>query len=150
MSKRLLKYQKYLDKYKNCPPQNFIERDFECFRWVHDKPTEKNFLPIPFIRPVMQRQLDDNDKGCIYYALSVYKDLKSARNAYKYRCSKFRTEDLEMKFRDAIGEYAAKLQIEKADGISNAPDNRTGHISFYEYTDCKLLDKIKGRFDIFA
>ena len=147
---RKFKYQEYLDKYKNCPAKDFAERDFECFRWVHEEPTEKDFLPIPLISNVPQKILDDNDLGCKHYSLSVYENLNAARTAYKRRCDLTRTVADEMKFRTKVGEYVVSLQIEKKEGVANMPDNTTRHISFYEYADCKLLDKIKVRHTIFV
>ena len=144
------KYKEYLNKYKNCPGKDFAEKDFECFRWVHEQPSERNFLPVPFMRNVAPRKLENNDEGCEHYCLSVYKDLKSARDAYKNICDKALREEFVEKFKSNIGEYAAQLQIEKNDGVADMPNNRTGHFSFYEYTDCKLSDKIKGIFNIFV
>ena len=41
------KYQAYLDKYKNCPPERFNELDCPAFRWVFKDPADfRNFLPV--------------------------------------------------------------------------------------------------------
>lgn len=144
------KYQQYLDKYKNCPPKDFVERDFPCVRWVHKEPSELNFKPLPLIRSVAPRILDDNDIACKSYSLSLFKDLDSARIAYKRRCNNSHREDFLAKFKNDVGENAAQLHIDKNDGVADRPHNITGHISFYEYTDCKLLEKIAGIFDIFV
>lgn len=145
------RYQEYLDKYKNCPANDCHEKDFECFRWVHRSVSELDFLPVPFIRDVAPRKLEDNDLGCQHYGLSVYDTIKSARDSYNHLCERMRDHLVE-RFKMTVGVHLANLEINGRDGVSDLPNKKTGHFSFYVYSneDFKFLDKIKGLFDIFV
>jgi hypothetical protein len=143
---KLLRYQKYLDKYKKCPPDSSIERDFICYRWVHEKYTENDFLPQLFMSP--PRVFENNEITCNHYCLSVFKDLSSAIKKYKHICENAK-ESFAVKFKSNVGEHTAELTLLKQDGVSDAP-NIEGHISFHPYNDCELLKKVTGLFNNFA
>lgn len=149
---KTLKYQQYLDKYKNCPPKDCQERDFECFRWVHKKHTENDFLPPPLMNYNPPRKLDDADTTCDHFCLSVYKDLVSSKEAYRslFKRLSNKKEELGDNFKRNVGDNSAQLKIYKQDGISDLPNTKTGHFSFHPYEDCKLLEKVIGIFDNFA
>lgn len=38
------KYQEYLDKYDNCPPKSYLEKEITPYRWVFETYDEKSFL----------------------------------------------------------------------------------------------------------
>ncbi len=79
----------------------------------------------------------------------MYKDLKSAINRFNYICSRSKEDRAEI-FKKQVGEYTAKLILSKDDGLADFPDTKTGHFSFHQYEDCKILEKIKRIFDNFA
>lgn len=143
---KILKYQQYLDKYKNCPRKDCEERDFEYYRWVHEKYTENDFSPQLFMSP--PRVFENSEITCNHYSLSVFKDLSSAIKKYKHIYENAK-ESFAKKFKSDVGEHTAKLTLLKQDGISDAP-NKNGHISFHPYEDCGLLEKVTGLFNNFV
>ena len=146
------KYQKYLDKYRNCPSDKCIERDFECYRWVHKDLSEKDFEPVALMEYNPPRILDETDLRCEHYCLSVYKDLSSAKSNYNdtYKRRLKVKDKLADNFKKNIGDHSAKLIILKEHGKSDEPNTKTGHISFHPYEDCSLLENVRGLFDNFA
>lgn len=151
MNKKL-RYQQYLDKYKNCPPKTCEERDCECFRWTHKEYSENDFLPQPLMKYNPPRTLDKDDCSCNWYSLSVYKDLISSKEAYKllFKRMEAKKEELAENFKRNVGDHIVKLKLAKHDGVSDLPNTKTGHFSFHPYEDCKLLDNVSGIFDNFA
>src|SRR5260221_10972363 len=93
MATKELKYQKYLDKYKNCPPDNFTKKEITAFRWVHDEISEKDFIPIPLHPDFPPRQLDSTDEICKTYGLSLFKDLPSSVKIYLELYDKYKNQE---------------------------------------------------------
>jgi len=38
------KFQGYLDKYDNCSPKSYLEKEITAYRWVFETYDEKSFL----------------------------------------------------------------------------------------------------------
>ena len=110
------KYQSYLDKYKNCP-SDCEEKDIDPFRWVHETITENDFLPLIFIPDRDFRAIDKTDTICISYALSLYKDLKSAITRYLHFYNRQRTKENQDAYKTNKGTYVAKININKKHGV---------------------------------
>ena len=148
---RKLRYQKYLDKYEDCPSSDCSEREIECFRWVHKEYIENDFIPQPLMERNPPRVLDDKDTKCNSFCLSLYKDLESSKENYNSTYSRLliKKENLAEVFRRNVGDHSAKIILLKEDGISDIPNNKTGHFSFHPYEDTKLLDKVIGIFNNF-
>ena len=145
------RYQKYLNKYKNCPSDKCIERDFECFRWVHKDVSQNDFEPVPLMKYNPPRILDERDLSCDHYCLSVYKDFSSAKTNYidTYNRRLKVKDKLAADFKNNVGDHSAKLILLKEHGKAGEPNTKTGHISFHPYEDCKLLENVQGLFDNF-
>ena len=145
---KVLKYKEYLDKYKKkCPAEDCIEKDFKCFRWIHKEYSENDFLPQIFMNP--PRIIDKRDLSCKHFSLSVFDTLINAINKYKKICG-VNKENYVEDFKKEVGEHSAELALIKDDGVSDTAHTITGHISFYPYENCKLLEKVIGIFDNFA
>lgn len=48
MENKQFKYQEYINKYKNCPSKDCVEKDVIAFRWVHLEMTIDDFIPNVF------------------------------------------------------------------------------------------------------
>lgn len=141
------RYKEYLSKYSDCPPKDFVEKNFECFRWVHNPITEDDFLPVPLCTP--PRKLTNSDIDCKLFSISLWKDLLTARMRYKEVYENIPRKEKADEFIKLKGNLIAKLYLTNNDGVAESP-NISGHISFYDYTSCNFLEKVKDRFDIFV
>jgi hypothetical protein len=149
MSKRPLKYQKYLSRYSNCPPSNCIEKDKICYRWVHKPETEKDFFPRNCHPDIAPRGFDSSEVDCMSYGLSLYATLEDARKFYNYQYGKRLRKIQKERFIQEKGEIIAELDIKKEDGIQGEP-NKDQHFTFYQYEGCPFLKRVNARFDIFV
>jgi hypothetical protein len=75
MTDKKLKYLKYLEKFKDCPSSDFIEVDRDAYRWANSPVTPNDFVPINIISEPPARMLDDSDKMCMAYGLSMFNSL---------------------------------------------------------------------------
>lgn len=144
---RVFKYQQYLEKYKNCP-NDCAEKDLTAYRWVSNPPTESDFLPVLLNEPL--RVLDDNDKDCKGYALSLFKDFSSSKGLYIKAYLRMDRLSKREKFKIKKGTHSAKVIITKADGVSDSPDKITGHFNFFEYKECNLSRSVSEILDNFT
>lgn len=150
---REFKYQAYLDKYKNCPMDDCIESDGIAYRWTHNPPVQGDFKPI-LADPANAHRIIDNDdkmnyKMCTGYALSLYKDAKSAITVYNKTFDGFDRPIKRTRFKERIGTASAKVHITKNDGIFDE-HKEDGHFNFFEYKDCNLFLTISEILDNFA
>ena len=145
---RPFKYQSYLDKYKECP-KNCKEQDLIAFRWVHETPDALDFCPILANPNIPARVIDNDDRGCTGYALSLYKDLDSAVASYMKSYERIDRKSKLEKFKREKGTFTAKINIIKDDGVSDTP-KEGGHFNFFEYADSALLKGISEIIDTFA
>lgn len=149
MSIRPLKYQEYLNKYKNCPPSNCREAETKCYRWVHKPVNDVDFYPLQLIPGNPPREFDDSDKQCLSYGLSLHLSLSSSKDAYLKEYNKRPRERGKLKFKQQKGEYIAELNIKKEDGI-HSEANIDGHFTFYEREESNFLDRVNCLFDNFV
>jgi len=149
MSKRPLKYQEYLNKYNNCPPSTCREMETTCYRWVHKPVNNEDFYPLQLIPGSPPREFDDSDKQCSSYGLSLHSTLSSSKEAYLKEYNKRSREDGKLKFKQAKGEYIAKLNLQKEDGI-HSEANMDKHFTFYRYEECNFLERVIYLFDNFV
>lgn len=145
---KVLKYQSYLDKYKNCP-KDCKEKDMTAYRWVHNPIIEKDFEPYLLNSEPPVRLLGADDQLCTGYALSLYKDAKSAIKVYIDKYNKQDREKKRIKYIERLGDSTAKLNITKDDGISDNP-KYDGHFNFFEYKECNLLKSVSEILHNFA
>lgn len=149
MENKQFKYQEYINKYKNCPGKDFVEKDVIAFRWVHLEMTIDDFIPNVFSPKHPNRTLDSSDLTCESFALSMYKDLITSKEMYFDSYNKRNRPHLKEKFKDQKGNAVALLHLKKEDGVSDEA-RHNGHFSFFEYSGFDYLKRFKQLFDIFA
>lgn len=49
MPTKKFKYYTFLDKFENCPPKSYLEKEMTAYRWVLESYDEKSFLPLKFL-----------------------------------------------------------------------------------------------------
>ncbi|NDV58317.1 hypothetical protein [Bacteroides sp. 519] len=140
MKGKKLKYQEYLSHYPDFDWEGFTEIRKNGYRWVHSPLKETNFLPLNLISDPPARLLDETDKLCLGYGLSIFDSFENSFKRYKALYNKFRSHQKEM-FLEDKGDSIATLRLEEKDGIGNEP-NKQGHFTFYEYHDVELEDNI--------
>lgn len=144
MKQKKMKYQLYLSQYPNFSFENFGEVDMAAFRWVHKIIIDSDFLPLNLINNPPARILDDADKTCLGYGLSLFDDMDNALKGYKKGFSKYKNQRKRCAslFVKEKGDSIAQIKLEKRDGIANTP-NESGHFTFFEYEDVCWPEKIK-------
>lgn len=147
MQTKKLKYQFYLEKFPNCPPDNFRPVDRDAYRWVHKEIIENDFLPLNLIKTPPRRVLDNTDNDCRGYGLSLFDSLDNARNRFSSLFKKSRPNEKLVYIEDK-GDHVALLKITKDDGVADLP-NKVGHFTFHEYMSTPLADKILSLHPIF-
>ncbi len=135
------KYQEYLDKYPDCPPESYTELSMSAFRWVFEEGHEKeggSFLPVSLINPRRINSFDEDSKKCESYGLSMFDSLRNARS--RFFLLRKRVKELEKR----VGKWVAELKIEKEDGVGSQPTNNKsrGHFTFHVYKSVNLSEKI--------
>ncbi|MCK5719175.1 MAG: hypothetical protein KAH84_04400 [Thiomargarita sp.] len=141
MHSKKFKYQEYLKKYQNCPPEYYQEINMVAYRWVHNTIHKNDFMPINLINDPPPRMLDETDKMCMGYGLSLFNTSLNAISKYKSIYSKKR-KHLKIKFIEDVGNAVAKIEIKK-DGVGNKPNLKNfGHFTFHEYENRNLANRI--------
>jgi hypothetical protein len=149
MLSKKLKYLEYLNKYPDCPPQNFKEVSRVSFRWIIAADHPNNFTPLNLGQEPPARMLDETDKMCKGYGLSFFDSLDNAFERYKSLYQKKRQHQREQ-FKEDKGTLIGEIKIDKADGIANEPDvYNYGHFTFHEYNDTNLNSKPANITNIF-
>lgn len=72
------KYRQYLEKFPNCPSSDFEEVEREAYRWTHKPISPSDFTPVNLIKEPPPRMLDDSDKICMGYGLSMFDTLSNS------------------------------------------------------------------------
>jgi len=148
MHSKKFKYQEYLNKYQNCPPEYYQGINMAAYRWVHNTTHKNDYMPINIINEPPQRMLDDTDKMCMGYGLSVFNTQLNALSKYESLYKKKR-KHLKKIFIEDIGNAVAKIKIEREDGIGNKPNlNNFGHFTFHEYENKDLANSIVCKTEI--
>ncbi|WP_027002515.1 hypothetical protein [Hugenholtzia roseola] len=147
MKDKKLKYAQYLQKWQDCPAANFAETDKIAYRWVKIPITLNDFLPIHVISEPPPRILDDSDKMCSGYGLSLFDTLSNAASRYQKIYHKLRPHQREQ-FKIDKGTSIAFLRLEKEDGLSDTA-NDYGHFTFHEYENAELEKKVLETYTIF-
>ena len=147
MSKEF-KYQRYLDKYKNCP-KDCREKDLPAYRWIHKEINEHDFSPININPNLAYRAFDSTDSMCMSYGLSLYQTLKAAITQYLNFYNKIQRQPQRIKYKQDKGDHVARLKISKNNGVCSG-SNLNEHFTFYEYIGCNLINNVIEKFDIFV
>jgi hypothetical protein len=137
MNSKKLKYQAYLEKFPNCPPEEYQEVDMPAFRWVHKASIEEGFMPLHLSR-YPPRMFDTEDENCMGYGLSMFNALDSA---------KLKFLKLKKQLQKDKGDSVAALKLENQDGLAGA-SNQQGHFTFHEYEATDLTTRITNVYSI--
>lgn len=149
METEKLKYQKLLEQFPDCPGNEFEEVEKEAYRWVHKPLTDTDFLPVNIISEPPPRMLDDSDKMCRGYGLSMFDTFEDALGKYKKIFKKLRSHQ-RVQFKEGKGNYIALLALTKDMGIADEPNERNyGHFTFYEYANTDLQKNVSDLNEIF-
>jgi hypothetical protein len=149
MITKKLKYQELLSQFPNCPSANYKEIQIKAFRWVHSVEHENDYKPINLINTPPQRLLDETDKMCMGYGLSLFDSFENAYSKFKGLYFKQR-DHLKSIFISDKGQCVATLDLSYSDGLGNEPDVRNyGHFTFHEYGSTNMREKIKSISTIF-
>ncbi len=142
-----LKYQEYLQKFKDCPTIDFVEVDKDAYRWTHNPVTVDDFLPVSINEP--QRILDKSDLKCMSYGLSMFDTLSNSILKYKTLYDKSRPLQ-KKQFIEDKGNFIALIKLGKNDGIADEPNQSNfGHFTFHEYSNINLQFKVLTLHNIF-
>ena len=142
MHSKKFKYHEYLKIYQNCPPEDYNEINILAYRWVHSTTNKNDFVPVNLINEPPQRLLDDTDKMCMGYGLSVFDTQLNAIDKYESLYNK-RRKHLKKIFIEDNGNTVAKIKIERENGIANKPNlNNFGHFTFHEYENKEIMNSI--------
>lgn len=149
MTEKKLKYQEYLEKFPNCPSSDFTEFERDAYRWTKKPLTANDFIPINLINEPPPRMLDDSDKMCMAYGLSMFDSLSNSISKYQKLYNNFRIHQKEQFIQDK-GSYIALLKLTKDDGVADIPnENNCGHFTFHEYSHTSLDAQVLSFYTIF-
>ena len=149
MTEKKLKYIQYLEKFKDCPPSDFKEVDRDAYRWTQNPVTSNDFIPVNIIGEPPARILDETDKMCMAYGLSMFDSLKNSINKYQKEYKKRRQHQREQFIKDK-GNFIAFLKLSKNDGLADEPNEENfGHFTFHEYYKTELEKKVLNLYNIF-
>ncbi len=113
------------------------------------KVTSNDFIPINIISEPSPRMLDDSDKMCMGYGLSMFDSLKNSLEKCRKLHHKFRPHQREQFIQDKVS-FIALVSLSKNDGLVDdpIPDN-FGHFTFQEYCQAELVNKVTSHYNIF-
>lgn len=149
MTEKKLKYLQYLEMFKDCPSSDFKEVDRDAYRWTRNPVTSNDFIPINIISEPPPRMLDDSDKMCMGYGLSMFDTLKNSINKYQKEYKKRRPHQREQFIQDK-GSFIALVRLGINDGLADEPNpDNFGHFTFYEYYQAELINKVSYLYNIF-
>jgi hypothetical protein len=149
MTEKKLKYIQYLEKFKDCPPADFKEVDRDAYRWTQNPVTLNDFIPVNIIGEPPARILDETDKMCMAYGLSMFDSLKNSIDKYQREYKKRRQHQREQFIKDK-GNFIAFLKLSKNDGLADEPNKENfGHFTFHEYYKTELEKKVLNLYNIF-
>lgn len=81
--------------------------------------------------------LDVEDKMCMGYGLSMFDTLINAVKRYKHIFQRSRKHQ-KAQFVEDKGDFIAKVEQKKQDGVCGPSATKTGHFTIHEYMDCDL------------
>ena len=95
------------------------------------------------------RILDDTDKMCMAYGLSMFDSLKNSIDKYQKEYIKRRQHQREQFIQDK-GNFIALLKLSKNDGLADEPnEGNFGHFTFHEYDQTELEKNVLNLYNIF-
>ena len=83
MTQKKVKHIQYLEQFKDCPSSDFKEIDRYAYRWTQNPITSTDFILVNIIGEPPARILDDTNKMCMAYGLSMFDSLKNSIDKYQ-------------------------------------------------------------------
>lgn len=148
MKKKKLKYKVQLNSFPECPPKTYCNDNMESYRWVSEKPTENDFIPLNLKREPPPRMLDDTDLLCKGYGLSFFDTQLHAFKQYNRLYTK-RRKNQRLDFKEEYGDSIAKTNLSENDGLIGDCNTETGHFTFHMYDDSSLCSQVVEILNIF-
>ncbi len=149
MTEKKLKYLQYLKNFEKCPSADFIEVEREAYRWTNNPVSANDFIPVNIMSEPPPRMLDDSDKMCMAYGLSMFNSLINSLKKYEKEYKKRRQHQREQFIQDK-GNHILQIKLTKNDGIADEPnEDKFGHFTFYEYSHISLEHKNSSSHNIF-
>jgi len=149
MTDKKLKFKQYLEKFPDCPSADFIEVERAAYRWTNNPLSVNDFIPINLISEPPPRMLDDSDRMCLAYGLSMFDTLLNSLSKFQKEHNKRRPHQREQ-FKQDKGSHISLIKLTKDDGIADIPNDRNyGHFTFHEYSKTNLQAKILTFYNIF-
>lgn len=141
MKTKKLKYQSFLEKFPNCPPDNFQPVDRDAYRWTKKNTSVEDFIPMHLMKTPPNRILENMDLMCKGYGLSLFDTLHNAKAKYLSLYNKKRQHQREQ-FIEDCGDYVSYVRLTKSDGVVGEIETKNyGHFTFHEYENTFLADK---------
>ncbi|HYV90386.1 MAG TPA: hypothetical protein VE978_01325 [Chitinophagales bacterium] len=150
MWRKKLKYEEYLKQFPNCPPAYYLEIEGLFFRWVHSSILPEDFTPLGLVSETPQRILDDSDKSCMSYGLSLFNSPANALYRYKKLIKNMRGKFQREKFKQEKGNTIASVAIQNDEGVAGDMSQETGHFTFHEYEGTNFAIKCQNLTGIFT
>ncbi|TZF85001.1 hypothetical protein FW774_08525 [Pedobacter sp. BS3] len=108
-----------------------------------------DFKPINLINEPPARMLEDTDKICMGYGLSMFDTLNNSVKKYRKLYNNLRSYQKEQ-FKQDKGSYVTCLNLLATDGVADSPnESNFGHFTFHEYSETNLESKVLKLFSIF-
>ncbi len=142
MSEKSLKYRQYLEKFEDCPSSDFVEVDRPAYRWVKGVATSADFVPVNIEREPPPRMLDDADKMCMAYGLSMFDSWANSMAKFEKEYARRRPHQ-RAQFVEDKGGFIACVQLTRDDGLADEPNPKNhGHFTFHEYERARLVQNV--------
>ncbi len=149
MTEKKLKYLQYLERFEDCPSSAFKEVDRNAYRWTRNPVSSDDFVPINIISKPPPRMLDDSDKMCMGYGLSMFDSLRNSFEKYRKLHNNFRPHQRKQFIQDK-GSFIALVSLSKNDGLADDPNpHNFGHFTFHEYEQTALENKFLDIYNVF-
>lgn len=147
MPVKTFKYEEFLKRFPQCPPSDCKEKNTTVYRWTHNPVESEDFIPLNIIGTPPVRMLDETDKMCMGYGLSMFDTLENSIRRYRSIFNGMRPRKKE-DFKLEKGTFISRITVKEKDGCSTLP-NKTGHLTFFEYKDVSLKTQVLEIIDIF-
>lgn len=129
MSSAPYKFITQLSSFQNngiqCPPYGATSKNLPAWRWVASPLTSQCFEPPAVRNP--NRLLNDPQKACSSWALSMYTSQSQSIKAFKALEKNIKNA------RKVLGDHLAHVMITQADGVCTPPD-WSGHFDLHQYS----------------
>lgn len=136
---RIFKYAQAFQKHEiaACPPPAYQELEMDAHRYVFEDLNDgRNFLPVLLLQPERINRMKNAVEKCHGFGLSLFVTEEKAVGNYQYWM-----ERTGGNFASIVGNYLAKLALQKEDGVISKPE-KSGHLTFHEYSDCQLKNRV--------